>query len=183
MRYSIVLTPDDNDTFLVTVPDVPEAVTFGEDREDALARAAGAIETALMGRIADRDSIPEPRADGSDYVDLPALSVAKIGLYRATRAEGVGKAALAKRLGVALPQIDRLLDLRLSPGRPGARLGGASLLLDHKRREGGLMSGNRREIGADDYAEIPELTDAWFDRATPHTGGMPVRRGTATPAP
>ena len=28
------------------------------------------------------------------------------------RAEGVGKAALARRLGVALPQIDRLLDLR-----------------------------------------------------------------------
>ena len=28
------------------------------------------------------------------------------------RAERVGKAALAKRLGVALPQIDRLLDLR-----------------------------------------------------------------------
>lgn len=28
------------------------------------------------------------------------------------RAEGVGKAALAKRLDVALPQIDRMLDLR-----------------------------------------------------------------------
>jgi antitoxin HicB len=28
------------------------------------------------------------------------------------RVEKVGKAALAKRLGVALPQIDRLLDLR-----------------------------------------------------------------------
>ena len=28
------------------------------------------------------------------------------------RADGVGKAALARRLGVALPQIDRLLDPR-----------------------------------------------------------------------
>ena len=28
------------------------------------------------------------------------------------RSESVGKAALAKRLGVALPQVDRLLDLR-----------------------------------------------------------------------
>ena len=28
------------------------------------------------------------------------------------RADGVGKAALARTLGVALPQIDRLLDLR-----------------------------------------------------------------------
>jgi len=43
---------------------------------------------------------------------LPALSTAKIELYRAMRAEKVGKAALAKRLGVALPQVDRMLDLR-----------------------------------------------------------------------
>ena len=112
MRYGVVLTADDNDTVLVTVPDFPDAVTFGEDREDALARAVDAIETAIMGRMADRDMIPEPRTQAPDYVDLPALSVAKIALYRAMRSESVGKAALAKRLGVALPQVDRLLDLR-----------------------------------------------------------------------
>ena len=112
MRYGVVLTPDDNDTVLVTVPDLPDATTFGEDREDALARAVDAIESALMGRIADRDAIPDPSADAPDHVELPALSVAKIALYRAMRSERVGKAALAKRLGVALPQIDRLLDLR-----------------------------------------------------------------------
>ena len=112
MRYGVVLTPDDNDTVLVTVPDLPDATTFGEDREDALARAVDAIESALMGRMADRDVIPDPSAECADHVELPALSVAKISLYRAMRSEGVGKAALAKRLGVALPQIDRLLDLR-----------------------------------------------------------------------
>jgi antitoxin HicB len=94
------------------VPDLPDATTFGDDREDALARAVDAIESALMGRIADRDVIPDPSAECADHVELPALSVAKIALYRAMRSEGVGKAALAKRLGVALPQIDRLLDLR-----------------------------------------------------------------------
>ena len=112
MRYGVVLTPDDNDTVLVTAPDFPDATTFGEDREDALARAVDAIETAIMGRMADRDVIPDPGAEAADHVELPALSVAKIALYRAMRSEGVGKAALAKRLGVALPQIDRLLNLR-----------------------------------------------------------------------
>lgn len=112
MRYGVVLAADDNDTVLVTVPDLPHATTFGEDREDALARAVDAIETAMMGRMADRDVIPDPSAVAPDYVELAALSVAKIALYRAMRSEGVGKAALAKRLGVALPQIDRLLDLR-----------------------------------------------------------------------
>ena len=35
-----------------------------------------------------------------------------VALCRAMRAEGVGKAALAKRLGVALPQVDRRPDPR-----------------------------------------------------------------------
>ena len=112
MRYAVTLTPDDNDTVLVTVPDLPEAVTFGEDRDDALARAVDAIETALMGRMAAREEIADPETRSPNHVDLPALSVAKIELYRAMRADGVGKAALARTLGVALPQIDRLLDLR-----------------------------------------------------------------------
>ena len=30
MRYAVTVTPGDNDTLLVTVPDVPEAITFGE---------------------------------------------------------------------------------------------------------------------------------------------------------
>jgi predicted RNase H-like HicB family nuclease len=37
LRYAVELTPDDK---LVTVPDLPEAITFGEDREEALARAS-----------------------------------------------------------------------------------------------------------------------------------------------
>jgi antitoxin HicB len=111
MRYAVTLTPDDN-TLLVTVPDIPYAVTFGVDREDALARARDAIESALMGAMAAREDIPMPKARGPDTVALPALSTAKIELYRAMRAEGVGKAALSQRLGVALPQVDRLLDLR-----------------------------------------------------------------------
>ena len=37
--------------------------------------------------------------------------MAKIGLYRAMREEGLGKAELARRLGRHLPQVDRILDL------------------------------------------------------------------------
>jgi antitoxin HicB len=112
VRYAFERTPDDNGTLLVTVPDLPEAVTFGGDREEALARAVDAIESALIGAMAARATIAELKAHGADTVTLPALASAKVALYRAMQAEGVGKAALAKRLDVALPQIDRLLDLR-----------------------------------------------------------------------
>jgi antitoxin HicB len=112
MRYAVTLTADDNGTVLVAAPDIPEATTFGEDRADALTRAVDAIETAIIGRIAAREDVPLPVARGVDSVTLPALSAAKIELYRAMRADSVGKAELARRLGVALPQVDRLLDLR-----------------------------------------------------------------------
>jgi antitoxin HicB len=112
LRYAVELIPDDNGTLLVRVPDLPEAITFGEDREEALARAVDAIESALMGAMAARQTIAEPMACGADTITLPALASAKVALYRAMQAEGVGKAALAKLLDVALPQIDRLLDLR-----------------------------------------------------------------------
>jgi antitoxin HicB len=112
MRYAVTLSNDDNGTILVAVPDLPDAITFGEDREDALARAVDAIETAAMGRMAAREDIPAPKASSPDFVALPALSSAKIELYRLMRRAGIGKAELARRLGVALPQIDRLLDLR-----------------------------------------------------------------------
>ena len=36
LRYPVKLSKDTNDTILVDVLDIPEAHTFGEDREEAL---------------------------------------------------------------------------------------------------------------------------------------------------
>ena len=33
------------------------------------------------------------------------------------------------------------------------------------------------QLGPDDYAEIPELTDEWFANAQPHQAGHPAPRG------
>jgi|SRR5690606_9718994 len=112
LAYPIDLEPDSNRTLLVTFPDFPEAVTFGEDESDALLRAVDALETVLAARIDDREDIPLPSpAAGRPCVVLPALAAAKVLLYRAMREAGVSKADLARRLGWHGPQIDRLLDL------------------------------------------------------------------------
>ena len=67
----------------------------------------------LMAMIEDRKEIPEPtRAKrGQSTITLPALTEAKIELYRQTRTSKIGKAELARRLNWHLTQIDRLLDL------------------------------------------------------------------------
>lgn len=113
LRYRVKLRRDTNGTILVDFPEVPEAHPFGADREQALARAADALETAFMGYLEFRRALPEPKAVTRGlFGTLPALTEAKLGLYSATRAAGVGKTELARRLHCHLPQIDRLLDLR-----------------------------------------------------------------------
>jgi antitoxin HicB len=105
---------DDEGTVLVTFPDVPSAITYGDDAAAALVHAVGALETALIGIMADRAAIPRPSKPrrGQRAVTLPALSAGKVGLDEAIRAAGVRKTEPARRLGVHAPQVDRLLDLR-----------------------------------------------------------------------
>ena len=52
LAFPIELTLDDNGTYLVTCPDLPEVTTFGEDEEEAKLRALDAIEETVAGRIA-----------------------------------------------------------------------------------------------------------------------------------
>ncbi|HTI39292.1 MAG TPA: type II toxin-antitoxin system HicB family antitoxin [Vicinamibacterales bacterium] len=112
LRYTVKLTPDDNGTLLVTLPDFPEAHTFGEDKEEALARAVDAAETVIDAYIRDRRPIPAPSPLTGDGIALSAIVDAKVQIYNAMLEQHVGKAALAKRLHVHLPQIDRLLDIK-----------------------------------------------------------------------
>lgn len=86
LRDPVKLERDTNGAILVSFPDVPEAHTFGDDREEALARAADALETALMGYIEDRQAIPEPSLFKlGPCAALPALAEAKLALYSAMR--------------------------------------------------------------------------------------------------
>lgn len=112
MWYPVKLKRDTNGTVLVTFPDFPEAATFGEDNQDALLRAVDALETAVQGRMSDREDIPEPSPRYRHRVQLPTQAVVKILLYRAMREKGVSKSKLAGSLHWHRPQVDRLLDLR-----------------------------------------------------------------------
>jgi len=116
LQYPVILKRDTNDTVLVTFPDVPEAVTFGTDQDEALHHAVEALETAFMAYIEDRRPIPRPSPIRRKKwaVTLPLLSEAKIALYEAMIARRVRKSELARRLGAHMPQIDRLLDLNHS---------------------------------------------------------------------
>lgn len=110
MEYPGTLTPDDNDTVVVTFPGVDGTVTFRDTIEEALTRAPEALATILEAYIKDRRPIPPPSVRRTKCrVTVPALVEAKIRLYEAMRAAKVGKAELGRRLDCHLPQVDRLL--------------------------------------------------------------------------
>lgn len=113
-NYPVILEKDSNDTFLVTFPDIPEAVTFGADEDEALLQAVDALETALSFYVDDRKALPKPSKPkrGQFTVSPTALECAKLGIYQAMMEQGMKKSELARRLGWHMPQIDRLFDLK-----------------------------------------------------------------------
>ena len=89
---------DDEGTVLVTSVNFPELTTFGDDREEALARVVEALGEAIAARIASRQDIPEPSAGGV-RVTISTLTAIKALLYQGMREQGIGKVELARRLG------------------------------------------------------------------------------------
>ncbi|MGA2268383.1 MAG: type II toxin-antitoxin system HicB family antitoxin [Bryobacteraceae bacterium] len=114
LTYPAQFTPE-NGGFVVTFPDIPEAITEGDSEAEARDYAIDALETALSEYINRRREIPRARrvrGRGYRMVVVPALAEAKVRLYQAMRAGGVRKAELARRLGWHKSQVDRLLDLK-----------------------------------------------------------------------
>lgn len=114
LNYPVTLTPDDNGTFLVGFPDIPEANSVGDTETEALANAVDALESALEIYIDERRSVPLPSKTKRNQhaVSLPALESAKVLLWNEMLTQKMRKASLAKRLSVHPPQIERLFDLR-----------------------------------------------------------------------
>ncbi len=111
--YPSTLTPDEG-TVMVTFVDVPEAITFGMDEDEALLQAVDALESALTFYIEDRKLLPTPSKPkkGQKTVRPSALECGKLCVYQAMTEQGIKKSELARRLGWHMPQIDRLFDLR-----------------------------------------------------------------------
>ena len=54
--YAAALTPDPDGGFTVTFRDVPEPITGGDTREEALLRAEDAVESALAMYVAGKEA-------------------------------------------------------------------------------------------------------------------------------
>jgi len=110
--YPVILEPAEEGGFVVTFPDVPEAITQGDDETEALVMAEDALITMLDAYMTDRQTIPQPSQSGSRrFVVLPVVQAGKIALYNAMLAAGMDTEGLANRLRLTTKHAERLLSL------------------------------------------------------------------------
>jgi antitoxin HicB len=111
--FAARIVEDPDGGFLVTFPDVPEAITGGDTLAEARANAVEALGLALRGVLAmDR---PLPQASTQSGGDLEVVTVApeaalKLAVVEAFRASGLSKSEFARRLDKGETEARRILD-------------------------------------------------------------------------
>ncbi len=110
MRYPVDLQPDTGG-FVVSFPDIPEALTQGDSRDEALTMALDALVTAFDFYFEDNRPVPSPSAVTGDSVDVPLSVTSKVMLLNAFIDSGLTQVELADRMGVKKQEVTRLFDL------------------------------------------------------------------------
>jgi antitoxin HicB len=110
--FSASIEPDPEGGFLVTFPDVPEAITGGQDRAEARTNAAEALGLALRGILAMGRPLPQSRRRGKGLVPIAIApdTALKLAVVEAFARSKLSKREFAKRLGKAETEARRILD-------------------------------------------------------------------------
>ena len=98
--------------YLVTFPDVPEAITGGATMAEAKTNAAEALGLALRGIVGLGRPLPSSTTWGKDLhpISVEPYAAMKLALVEAFRESGISKTELAARLGKAESEARRILD-------------------------------------------------------------------------
>lgn len=110
IRYAAVLEPQPEGGFTVTFPDIPEAITEGDDRDAALFNAVEVLTLCLEQRLEDGDPIPDAtrRPKGGVWVEPHAAVQVALLVRRIREAQGRTLAELARALDTSWPAAQRL---------------------------------------------------------------------------
>ena len=110
--FRAVFEPGDKRGIVVTFPDVPEAITQGNDVTDARAMAEEALGLALLSYPTRGQPLPKARARGRDMVPITVAPdvAAKLAVLEAFAEANISKVELARRLGKDEKEVRRILD-------------------------------------------------------------------------
>jgi antitoxin HicB len=110
--YRAQFEPGSRRGYVVSFPDVPEAITQGRDLAGARAMAEEALGLALLSYPARGLPLPKSRASGKRLVPVTVAPdvAAKLAVIEAFVASGITKSELARRIGKDEKEVRRILD-------------------------------------------------------------------------
>lgn len=109
IRYAAVLDPQPEGGFTVTFPDIPEAITEGDDKDAALFNAVEVLTLCLEQRMDDGEPIPEAtKVKGGEWVEPAAAVQAALLMRHEREAQGKSVADIARALDTSWPAAQRL---------------------------------------------------------------------------
>ncbi len=99
--------------YVVSFRDIPEALTEGRTKAEALEMASDALATAMDFYFEDRRQVPAPSKTKKDEVliTLPTSLSAKVLLLNEMLKEGMSPSVLARRLKTTPQSVTRIVDL------------------------------------------------------------------------
>ena len=112
--FHAVFEPGDKRGIVVSFPDVPEAITQGDDIANARAMAEEALGLALLSYPARGLPMPKARTRRRDMVPVAVAPnvAAKLAVLDAFMEAAISKAELARRLDKDEKEVRRILDPR-----------------------------------------------------------------------
>ncbi len=111
-EYPVLLKAAKEGGFIVTCRDLPPLITQGENKADALAQAADAMDEVFATYMLEGLTFPvQSKTRRGEYsIAPPAGTMAKVALYMAMSEAGITKVQLARQLGIDEKEVRRLLD-------------------------------------------------------------------------
>ncbi|SMF06788.1 antitoxin HicB [Xaviernesmea oryzae] len=103
--------------FVVTFPDVPEAITEGGDMTEAREMAADALGVALLTYLELGRPLPDALTEGTMISPDPNVA-AKIAVIETFASAGISRSELARRMGKDEKEARRVLDPNVSTKLP-----------------------------------------------------------------
>jgi antitoxin HicB len=108
--FRIVLEDDPDGGVLATFPDIPEAITHGADREEAIVQAREALAVALFGYLKEGWKLPVPKRKAGLHISPGTTDTLKVAVVEAWTESGMSKSEFARQLGVDEKEARRILD-------------------------------------------------------------------------
>lgn len=116
VRYPALLQAQPEGGFTVTFPDIPEAITEGDTREEALFHASDVLTLCLDERIESGVALPiASKVKGGVWIEPAAAIQAAVAVRTVRMAQGRTLADLARSLGTSWAAAQKLESPQANP--------------------------------------------------------------------